>query len=160
EAAARSMVLLKNDRGVLPLDKTVKSIAVIGPLADDRRSVLGPWAGDGRDENTVTVLAGIKAAVPAQTKIGYAKGWDITGDSDAGFADAVARAKESDVALMFVGESDNMGGEAASRSSLDLPGRQMDLVKAVQATGKPTVVVLINSRPLTFGWIADNVPAI
>jgi len=160
EAAAHSMVLLKNERNVLPLDKSVKSIAVIGPLADDRRSVLGPWAGDGRDENTVTILAGIKAAAPAQTKVSYAKGCDIKGDSDAGFGEAVALAKESDVALVFVGESDDMGGEAASRSSLDLPGRQMDLAKAIQATGKPTVVVLINSRPLTFGWIADNVPAI
>ena len=159
EAAARSMVLLKNDRNVLPLDKSVKSIAVIGPLADDRRSVLGPWDGDGREENTVTVLAGIKAAVP-QAKVGYAKGCDVKGDSEAGFGEAVALAKASDVALVFVGESDDMGGEAASRSSLDLPGRQMDLVKAIQATGQPTVVVLINSRPLTFGWIADNVPAI
>ena len=160
EAAARSMVLLKNDRGVLPLAKAVKSIAVIGPVADDQRALLGPWAGDGRDENTVTALAGIKAAVPSQTKVGYAKGCDIKCDTNAGFAAAVSLAKESEVALVFVGESDNMGGEAASRSSLDLPGRQMELVKAIQETGKPTVVVLVNSRPLTFGWIADNVPAI
>ena len=160
EAAARSTVLLKNERNVLPLDKNVKSIAVIGPLADDRRAPLGPWNGDGREENTVTALAGIKAAVSAQTKVVYAKGCDIKGDSDAGFDEAVARAKESDVALVFVGESDEMGGEAASRSSLDLPGRQMDLVKAIQATGKPTVVVLVNSRPLTIGWIAANVPSI
>jgi beta-glucosidase len=160
EAAARSTVLLKNDRSVLPIDKNVKSIAVIGPLADDRRAPLGPWNGDGREENTVTMLAGIKAAVSPQTKVVYAKGCDIKGDSDAGFAEAVARAKESDVALVFVGESDEMGGEAASRSSLDLPGRQMDLVKAIQATGKPTVVVLVNSRPLTIGWIVDNVPSI
>lgn len=160
EAAARSTVLLKNDRSVLPLDKNVKSIAVIGPLADDRRAPLGPWNGDGREENTVTMLAGIKAGVSAQTKVGYAKGCDIKGDSDAGFGEAVALAKESDVALVFVGESDEMGGEAASRSSLDLPGRQMDLVKAIQATGKPTVVVLVNSRPLTIGWIVDNVPSI
>jgi beta-glucosidase len=160
EAAARSMVLLKNDRSVLPLAKNVGSIAVIGPLADDRRVPMGPWNGDGRDENTVTALAGIKAAVSPQTKVLYAKGSDIRGDSDAGFAEAVARAKESDVAVVFVGESDEMGGEAASRSSLDLPGRQMDLVAAIQGTGKPTVVVLVNSRPLTFGWIADNVPSI
>jgi beta-glucosidase len=160
EAAARSMVLLKNERSVLPLDKNVKSIAVIGPLADDRRAPLGPWNGDGREENTVTALAGIKAGVSPQTKVGYAKGCEIKGDSDAGFNEAVALAKESDVALVFVGESDEMGGEAASRSSLDLPGRQKDLVKAIQATGKPTVVVLINSRPMTIGWIVDNVPSI
>lgn len=160
EAAARSIVLLKNDRNLLPLDKNVKSIAVIGPLGDDRRAPLGPWNGDGREENTITALAGVKAAVPAETKVVYAKGCDIRGDSDAGFAEAVERAKESDVALVFVGESDEMGGEAASRSSLDLPGRQMDLVKAIQATGKPTVVVLVNSRPLTIGWIADNVPSL
>jgi len=160
DAAARSMVLLKNERGVLPLEKNVKSIAVIGPLADDRRAPLGPWNGDGREENTVTMLAGIKASVPAETKVGYAKGCDIKGDSDAGFTEAVALAKESDVALVFVGESDEMGGEAASRSSLDLPGRQMDLVKAIQTSGKPTVVVLVNSRPLTIGWIVDNVPSI
>jgi beta-glucosidase len=160
EAAARSTVLLKNDRGVLPLPKNVRSVAVIGPLADDRRAPLGPWNGDGREENTITMLAGIKAAVSPQTNVVYAKGCDIRGDSDAGFAEAVERAKESEVALVFVGESDEMGGEAASRSSLDLPGRQMDLVKAIQATGKPTVVVLVNSRPLTIGWIAENVPSI
>jgi beta-glucosidase len=133
---------------------------VIGPLADDRRAPLGPWNGDGREENTITMLAGIKAAVSPQTNVVYAKGCDIRGATDAGFAEAVERAKESEVAVVFVGESDEMGGEAASRSSLDLPGRQMDLVKAIQATGKPTVVVLVNSRPLTIGWIADQVPAI
>ena len=160
QIAARSMVLLKNDRSALPLDKSVKSIAVIGPLADDRRAPLGWWAGDGREENTITPLAGIKAKVGAQTKVGYAKGCDIKDDSTAGFAEAVALAKESDVAVVFVGESADMVGEAASRSSLDLPGRQMELVQAIRATGKPTVVVLVNGRPLTIGWIVDNVPAI
>ena len=161
QGAARSMVLLKNDGGVLPLDKnSVKSIAVIGPLADDRRAPLGWWAGDGREENTVTPLAGIKAKVGEQTKVGYAKGCEIKDDSTAGFAQAVALAKNSDVALVFVGESADMVGEAASHASLDLPGRQMDLVKAIQATGKPTVVVLVNGRPLTIGWAAENVPSI
>ncbi|HJT68464.1 MAG TPA: glycoside hydrolase family 3 N-terminal domain-containing protein [Pyrinomonadaceae bacterium] len=160
QVAARSMVLLKNDRGVLPLDKNVKSIAVIGPLADDRRAPLGWWAGDGREENTVTPLAGIKAKAGAQTRVGYAKGCEIKDDSTAGFAEAVALAKDSDVALVFVGESADMVGEAASHASLDLPGRQMDLVKAIQATGKPTVVVLVNGRPLTIGWAVENVPSI
>ena len=160
QAAARSMVLLKNDRGLLPLDKATKSIAVIGPLADDRRAPLGWWAGDGREENTITALAGIKAKVGTQTKVGYAKGCEIKDDSTAGIAEAVALAKDSDVALVFVGESAEMVGEAASHASLDLPGRQMDLVKAIQATGKPTVVVLINGRPMTISWIAENVPSI
>jgi beta-glucosidase len=160
QGAARSMVLLKNDRSLLPLDKGVKSMAVLGPLADDRRAPLGWWAGDGREENTITPLAGIKAKVGAETKVGYAKGCEIKDDSTAGFAEAVALAKDSDVALVFVGESADMVGEAASHASLDLPGRQMDLVKAIQATGKPTVVVLVNGRPMTFGWAAENVPSI
>jgi beta-glucosidase len=160
EIAGRSMVLLKNDRDVLPLDKNVGSIAVIGPLADDRRAPLGWWAGDGKEDNTVTPLAGIKAKVSAQTKVGYAKGCEVKGDSTAGFQEAIDLAKQSDVAIVFVGELAEMVGEAASRSSLDLPGRQLELVQAIHATGKPTIVVLVNGRPLTIGWIVNNAPAI
>jgi len=160
EVAAKSMVLLKNDRDTLPLAKTVRSIAVIGPLADDKRSPLGWWSGDGRDDDTVTPLAGIRNKVSAQTTVTYAKGCDITGDSDAGFAEAVAAARNADVALVFVGEAKDMVGEAASRATLDLPGRQMDLVKQVAAANRPTIVVLVNGRPPTIGWIVDNVPAI
>ncbi len=160
EIAGRSMVLLKNDRETLPLNKTVGSIAVIGPLADDRRAPLGWWAGDGKEENTVTPLAGIKAKVSAQTKVGYAKGCDVTGDSTAGFQEAVDLAKASDVAIVFVGEIAEMVGEAASRATLDLPGQQMELVQAVHAAGKPVVVVLVNGRPLSVGWIVNNAPAI
>ena len=159
EIAGRSMVLLKNDRETLPLNKNVGSIAVIGPLADDRRAPLGWWAGDGKEENTVTPLAGIKAKVSAQTKVGYAKGCDVLGDSTAGFQEAVDLAKASDVAVVFVGEIADMVGEAASRATLDLPGRQMELVQAIHATGKPTIVVLVNGRPLSVGWIVNNVPA-
>jgi beta-glucosidase len=160
EIAGRSMVLLKNDRQTLPLDKNIRSIAVIGPLADDRRAPLGWWAGDGREENTVTPLAGIRAKVSPQTKVGYAKGCDVRDSSTTGFPEAVALARESDFALVFVGESADMVGEAASRSSLDLPGRQMDLVKAIHETGKPTIVVLVNGRPPTIEWIVEKVPAI
>src|SRR5689334_1003491 len=160
QGAARSMVLLMNDRIVLQFDKGLKWIGVIGPLADDRRAPLGWWAGDGREENTVTPLAGIKAKVGSQTKVGYAKGCEIKDDSTAGLPEAVALARDSDVAVVFVGESADMVGEAASHASLDLPGRQMDLVKAIQATGKPVVVVLVNGRPLTIGWAAGNVPSI
>ena len=160
EIAGRSMVLLKNDRETLPLNKNVGSIAVIGPLADDRRAPLGWWAGDGKEENTVTPLAGIKAKVSAQTKVGYAKGCDVVAESTAGFQEAVNLAKTSDVAILFVGETHDMVGEAAARASLDLPGRQMELVQAIHATGKPTIVVLMNGRPLSIGWIVNNVPGI
>jgi beta-glucosidase len=160
EIAGRSIVLLKNDRETLPLSKSVGSIAVIGPLADDRRAPLGWWAGDGKEENTITPLAGIKAKVSAQTKVGYAKGCDVKDDSTAGFQEAVNLAKQSDVVILFVGEIAEMVGEAASRSSLDLPGRQLELVQAIYATGKPTVVVLVNGRPLSIGWVVNNVPAI
>jgi beta-glucosidase len=160
EIAGRSMVLLKNDRETLPLSKSIGSIAVIGPLADNQHSPLGFWSGDGKDENTVSALTGIKAKVSTQTKINYAKGCEIEGGSNAGFAEAVAAAKKSDVALVFIGEAKEMVGEAGSRSSLNPPGLQMDLVKAIQATGKPTIVVLINGHPLTIGWLSENVPAI
>ncbi len=160
EIAGRSMVLLKNVDEALPLRKNLSSIAVIGPLADDRRAPLGWWAGDGKPEDTVTPLAGIKAKVPPQTRIGYAKGCETQGDSTAGFDEAVQLARASDVAIVFVGEEAEVVGEAASKSSLDLTGRQMDLVKAIHATGKPTIVVLINGRPLTVPWIVDNAPAI
>jgi beta-glucosidase len=160
EAAGKSMVLLKNERNTLPLNKGISSLAVVGPLADDSRAPMGWWSGDGKDKDTVTALAGIRAKVSSQTKVNYAKGCEITGDSTAGFEEAVNAARQSDAALVFVGEAKEMVGEAASRSSLDLPGRQMDLVKAIQATGKPTIVVLINGRPPTIGWIVDNVPAI
>ena len=161
EIASRSMVLLKNDRDVLPISKNIKSIAVIGPLADDQVDMLGPWTGDGNATDAVTLLAGIKAKAPPSTKIiRYAKGCDIEGDSTQGFDEAVLIARESDVVVVAVGESAAMSGEASSRSSLDLPGRQLDLVKAVQATGKPVVVVLMNGRPLTINWLAENTPAI
>src|SRR6185369_659211 len=98
EIAGRSMVLLKNDRDALPMNKNVGSIAVLGPLADDRRAPLGWWAGDGKPEDTITPLAGIKQKVSAQTTVGYAKGCEVTGDSTAGFQEAVDLAKASDVA--------------------------------------------------------------
>jgi beta-glucosidase len=160
EIAARSLVLLKNDRETLPLNKNVKSIALIGPLADNQKDMLGSWTGDGQDADAVTLLAGIKTRVAAATKINYAKGCDIDGPSLAGIDEAVRAARESEVIIVAIGESAAMSGEASSRSSLDLPGRQLELVQALQATGKPVVVVLMNGRPLTINWIAENTPAI
>jgi beta-glucosidase len=164
EVAARSIVLLKNERKVLPLGKEVRSIAVIGALAENQADMLGSWSGDGRKEDAVTLLEGIRAKVPRTTKVTYAKGCAVSGTDETNetlsIDEAVRAARESDVAIVAVGESADMSGEAASRASLDLPGRQLELVKAVVAVGKPVVIVLINGRPLTINWIADNAPAI
>ena len=159
-SAARSMVLLKNEGNVLPLSKTLKTIAVIGPLADSQKDVIGSWTGDGKPEDAVTLLAGLKSKVSPQTTVTYAKGCEINDASTTGFDEAVRIARESDVVILAVGESAEMSGEAASRSTLDLPGRQLDLVKAVRDTGKAVVIVLMNGRPLSINWIADNTPAI
>src|ERR1051325_11278330 len=160
EIAGRTMVLLKNDRNTLPLSKNVNSIALIGPLADSQKDMIGAWSGDGKASDAVTLLQGIKSKVGSQVKINYAKGCDVTGDNTNGFAEAVNAAKTSDVVIMAIGEAAEMSGEASSRSLLDLPGRQLDLVKAVQAAGKPVVIVLMNGRPLTISWLAENTPAI
>jgi len=160
EAACKSMVLLKNEGGLLPLDKDIEAIAVIGPLADDKETPLGPWSCLGRPEDVVTVLEGIKSKVSGSTEVLYAKGCSIEDSSKEGFKDAVEIASKSEVAIVVVGESREMSGEAASRSSLDLPGVQEDLVKAVYETGVPVVEVLMNGRPLSISWSAEHIPAI
>ena len=160
EVAGRSLVLLKNDGGVLPLRKDLRSIAVLGPLADDRETPLGHWRGDGRAEDVITLRAGVEAKVGATARVAYAKGCEVEGDDARGIDEAVRLARGADAAIVAVGETSKTSGEASSRTSLDLTGRQLDLVRAVQATGTPTVVVLINGRPLTIGWAAEHVPAI
>jgi beta-glucosidase len=168
KAAGRSMVLLRNEGSVLPLDPAKKT-AVIGPLADDAHAMLGPWWGAGKDEDAVSVLAGIREQSPGAT---HAKGCDLphteppdydpAGDcaSDAGFAEAVQAATAADQVVLALGESREMSGEAASRSELDLPGRQEELIERIKATGKPFAVVLFNGRPLALENIVDDAPAI
>ena len=135
-------------------------IAVIGPLADNRLDPLGPWHTDGKEEDVVTVLQGIKSRVPAGTEVVYAQGTGIEDGSTAGFADAVAAARRAKVAILVLGERHDMSGEAASRASLGLPGKQEELLEAVVATGTPVVLVLMNGRPLVLEWAAEHVPTI
>lgn len=160
--STESIVLLKNDRNTLPLEKNTSGggIAVIGPLADNKPEPLGPWHTMGQPDDVVTVLQGIKAKVPAATQVTYAPGAGIEDTSTGGFAAAVAAAKQAKVAILVLGERGDMSGEAASRSILDLPGVQQRLLEAVTATGTPVVLVLMNGRPLTFEWAVANVPAI
>jgi len=159
-AAREAIVLLKNDRSLLPLDRATPVIAVIGPLADNQLDPLGPWHTDGKPEDVVTVLQGIKTRVPSGTQVLYAQGAGIEDPSTAGFAEAVAAAQRAKVAILVLGERHDMSGEAASRAYLGLPGVQQQLLEAVAATGTPIVLVLMNGRPLILEWAAEHVPAI
>jgi beta-glucosidase len=154
--AREAIVLLKNEGNVLPLERSA-AIAVIGPLAASKSEPLGPWHTEGRAEDVVSVLEGLKAKVP---NVMYAQGCGIEDTSTAGFADAVATARRARVAVLVLGERHDMSGEAASRASLGLPGVQQRLLEAVAATGTPVVLVLMNGRPLILEWAAEHVPAI
>jgi beta-glucosidase len=159
--AEESIVLLKNDGSLLPLGPRVRSVAVIGPLADDKVSALGSWPGRGDPRDAVTPLEGIKARTGGgSVSVVYEKGCGITDTATAGFAGAIAAAKQADVAVLVLGEAGDMSGEAASRANIDLPGVQQQLLEAVHATGTPIVLVLMNGRPLTIPWAAEHVPAI
>ncbi len=159
KAAERSFVLLKNEDNTLPIKKDIKEVAVIGDLANNKREMNGNWTGDGQPNDPITVLEALKTKFP-NMKIRYEKGCDAYCKTDAGFKAAVDAAKDSDFTILVVGESADMSAEAASRSEIDLPGRQTELVQKIHATGKPYAVVLINGRPLTINWIAENSPAI
>src|SRR6266516_2711720 len=148
--AEEAIVLLKNDGQRLPLGASVKTIAVIGPLADDKTSALGSWPGRGDPQDAVTPLEGIKARA-GSVSVSYAKGCGITDTATAGFSDAVAAAKQADVAVLVLGEAGDMSGEAASRANIDLPGVQQQLLEAVHATGTPVVLVLMSGRPRARG---------
>ncbi|HEX4424762.1 MAG TPA: beta-glucosidase BglX [Terriglobales bacterium] len=185
--AQESIVLLKNQNNLLPLDKNTKMIAVIGPLANDKADQMGSWVAQGRAADAVAPLEGIKAQLP-HVQLLYAKGVDLdyfgkpasigapvaapapstaTGVADVsasaganGIDDAVQAAQKADVVILFLGELAGMTGEASSRASLDLPGKQQQLLEAIVATGKPVVLVLESGRPLNILWANDHVPAI
>ena len=172
-AARESMVLLKNERNVLPLSKDLRSIAVIGPNADDdslTRYRYGPNGVKG-----LTVLEGIRKKLGNKAQINYAKGCDVvdahwpetevlpeplTKPEQDEIARAVEATRNSDVAVVVLGDSAKTIGESLSRTSLDLPGHQLDLVQAVYGTGKPVIVVLLNGRPLSINWVNKYVPGI
>lgn len=180
-AAERTAVLLRNEGGLLPLSNSLKSIAVIGPLADSKPDTMGSWSLAAHPADTVTVLEGIRKRFGAGTTVLSTKGVEIArgqpsifdsqfpspqptlktdAERDAEFAHAIDLVKQSQVAVLVLGEAQNMSGERASRSTLTLPGRQQQLLEAAVATGKPVVLVLLNGRPLNITWASQHVPAI
>ena len=181
-AAQRTAVLLRNQGNLLPLHKSgYANIAVIGPLADSRQDILGPWVFQYDLKESVSVLSGLRNKLGAQTKLSYAPGVQIKRvfpsffdkvmhvepeepwspeQSAQEMSKAVALANSSDLSILVLGEAQNMIGEAASRKSLELPGQEEQLLQAVVATGKPVVLVLLNGRPLNISWATEHVPAI
>jgi len=167
-AAAKSMVLLKNDNSALPLDAS-KSVAVIGPLGDDQHDMLGPWWGTGKDTDAVSLFSGIKAQDPNTT---FVKACDLPNTeppdynpaddcpAGAGFDQAVTAAKNADQIVLALGEPREMSGEATSRTNIDLPGQQQELIDRIAALGKPFTVALFNGRPLTLSKVAAKATAI
>ena len=160
--AKKSIVLLKNEKQVLPISKQTGSIALIGPFVKAKSDHLGFWSYDWPDDSTriVSLWEGVKAKVSPSTKMLYAKGCGITELDKTGFAEAVATARKADYVILTIGETRDMSGEAKSRSSIQLPGVQEELVKEIVALGKPTVVMISAGRPLVFNWTADHAPAI
>jgi beta-glucosidase len=173
DVARKSIVLLKNDGGLLPLDKNAKTIAVVGPLAADKDSPLGNWRAQAVTGSAVSLLEGIQAAVPSTTRVVHAEGVKlVTGPRNfgakltinttdrSGIPAAVEAARTADVVVAVVGEDAFQSGEGRSMADIGLKGLQEELLKAVLEANKKVVVVLMTGRPITLGWTAENVPAV
>ena len=160
DIAERSIVLLKNEGHLLPLSGQLRSIALIGPLVQSKKDMKGFWSLDVGPLNDVVSLYEGMQQQAGNTKLLYAKGCDITDTSRAGFAEALQKAREADVIVMAMGERADMTGEAKSKSDIHLPGVQEELIKAIQSTGRPVVVLLMAGRPMIFNWTAEHAPAI
>lgn len=158
DSARRSMVLLKNEAKVLPIEKGTK-IALIGPLCDNKVDVLGSWAGKCEPDKTITVLEGIVDAYGCGNVL-HTKGCDIDSDDKSGFEEALNIAKQADVVVLAVGESRDMSGEASCRSDLRLPGVQEDLILKIAETGKPTCAIVFAGRPIVMERWKDSVKSI
>ncbi|GAL89757.1 beta-glucosidase [Jejuia pallidilutea] len=165
EIAEKSIIMLKNDNNLLPLDVSkIKSLAVIGPNAHEERPKKGTYkllgGYSGLPPYYVSVLDGLKKKVGENVKINYAKGCNIDSFSKEGFPEAISAAKKSDAVVLVVGSSHKTCGEGGDRADLDLYGVQNELVEAIHKTGKPVIVVLVNGRPLSINYIAENIPSV
>jgi len=157
DLARKACVLLKNEGGALPLKRNAR-IAVVGPLADATKDLLGCWPGQGKEEDTQSILEALKPLFPG--RVLHARGCGVRDDELSGIEEAVKAARQSDVVVAVLGESADMSGEAHNRSELGLPGKQQELLAALKQTGKPVVVVLLAGRALTLSAmlpLADGV---
>ena len=161
DMAKKSFVLLKNDDQVLPIPKETRSIALIGPHADTKRELMASWPSRGEAKDVISFYAGLKNRLGDQVKLDTALGCDFTRPaSDAQINNAISMAKSADYVILALGEPHWMSGEGSGRADISLPGDQLKLAKAIHKLNKPTVVVLMNGRPLTINWLDENMPAI
>ncbi len=173
DIAKKSIVLLKNENNLLPIKSSVKKIAVIGPLADDKDSPIGNWRAQGETNSAVSVLEGLKNAVSNDTKITYSKGvtlgqgersflmpLEINIDDRSGISEAVENAKEADLVVMVLGEDAFQSGEGRSQANIGLAGLQKELLKEIYKVNQNIALVLINGRPMEITWSSENIPAI
>ncbi len=161
EVAKKSIVLLKNESGILPLSKSTKTIALIGPLVKANQDMRGFWALSwGKDDIPVSLYEGVKNKLGNSTNILYSKGCNINDSIKTDFTEAIATAMKADVVVMAIGETFDMSGEAKSKADIHIPGMQEELVKAIVKTGKPLVVLVMGGRPLVFNYTAINVKSI
>ncbi len=161
DVARKSIVLLKNENNLLPLDPDkIKTIALVGPMADNQFDMIGEWSARGNPAEAISLLEGLKNSLEGKAQIVHAKGCQITGEDKSGFSEAIRAARAADVVVAAVGESKFMSGEALCRSDIGLPGVQKEFIMELQKTGKPIIVVLMNGRPLAIPWVKENVPAI
>ena len=160
DVAQKSIVLLKNEQNLLPLAKSIKTIALIGPLVKAKRDLEGSWIPQSDTTLVTSLYEGIQSKVGNGTQLLYARGTEIMGKDQGNFDEAVAAAQKADVVIMALGENWDMSGESKSRTDIRLPGRQEELFRTISAMGKPIVVVLMAGRPLIFDSISDKAPSI
>lgn len=173
DVAKKSIVLLKNEKNLLPLSSSVKNIAVIGPLADDKNTPIGNWRAQGEANSAVSILEGVKNTVGKNVKVTYAKGADLgVGEKSflkpleinttdrSGFKAAVDAAKKADLVILALGEDAFQSGEGRSQVNIGLAGVQKELMKEIYAANKNVILVLQNGRPLEISWASENIPAI
>ena len=158
DVARKSIVLLKNERGTLPLNRDIRKLAVIGPLADNHQDMIGAWSGAGDAKDVTTLLQGLRNVVGQ--RVVYAMGCEADQDNRDGFAQAINLVQSADAIVLAIGEKAYMSGEAASRSDITLPGPQLELAQRLKETGKPLIIVLMNGRPLAIPWLAEHADAI
>ena len=159
----KSIVLLKNENfnnsKLLPLKKNLRKVALIGPLANNRINLLGSWHGNADTSNVKTILESLSEKLP-NTKIEFTQGAFFSGNDKSGFNKAIQSALKSDIIICVVGENNALSGEAASRSNIDIPGVQLDLLKELAKTEKPMITIVMAGRPLILDWLEENLPAI